>query len=322
MTKLNTNGKEQIIKFWHSKNPVDKAIYIVLGALFIVSLAFSGYYYFDRYVNLDNKTPAELSAENLEHAVRQDPQNVDIRISLAMNYLESGKYKEAQKESLQVIESYPDRDEPLFIYGLASYEVGDFADAVEFLGRFIEIRLQVPMGEMDAYLQTALYFVGVSYLELGMPEEAAASFQESLHINTMDADSYYQLGVAYSELGDHENAVNVYLRATDFVPDFLEAYQGLIESYAALDNAGMVAYARGMEALTLGDYQTAETHLLSAVESYPELARGYIGLAMVYEQTADYDTALENVNKAIELDPNNFLANNILGRINFILGKE
>jgi tetratricopeptide (TPR) repeat protein len=316
------NKIKELVNDWQSKGFLDKAIFVAAFALIAVVLAFSGYYYFDRYVNIGDQSPVQLSIASLEDSVRDDPQDVDVRINLALTYLDANRFKEARDQSLQVLENFPERDEPLFIYGLASFKMNDYVSAVEYLKQFTDLRKESPTAALDTYLQTALYFLGDAYLELDLPNEAAEALELALHLNSMDADAYFKVGVAYAQADQHEKAVANYLRATDFVPDFLEAFQMMIQSYAALEDPGMVAFARGMEALTLGDLETAETHLKAAVEDYPEFARAYIGLAMVYEQRTNYQQALSNIEIALQLEPNNFMANNVLGRINFVLGEE
>ncbi|NIV28878.1 MAG: tetratricopeptide repeat protein, partial [Anaerolineae bacterium] len=48
----------------------------------------------------------------------------------------------------------------------------------------------------------------------------------------MDADALYQLGLAYQADGQPELAVQRFQDAARLVPDFVEVYHGLVDSYS------------------------------------------------------------------------------------------
>ncbi|MFV2039472.1 MAG: phosphoenolpyruvate carboxykinase (ATP), partial [Acidimicrobiales bacterium] len=60
-------------------------------------------------------------------------------------------------------------------------------------------------------------------------------------------------------------------------PDFTEAYQAMITSYSALEQRSYVAYARGMEAFSFKDFETAKDHLESAINDLPYFAPVALG---------------------------------------------
>jgi tetratricopeptide (TPR) repeat protein len=132
----------------------------------------------------------------------------------------------------------------------------------------------------------------------------------------------FQLGLAYTQTDQHELALEQYHNAVRFVPDFAEAYHGMIASYSALDKPSYVAYARGMEAFALNDFEVAQIHLENAAASLSDFAPAFLGLGLAYEQLGDLAAAREQLLYAQQLDPENFMAENALGRIGLITNED
>ncbi|MFQ5421405.1 MAG: tetratricopeptide repeat protein, partial [Anaerolineae bacterium] len=243
-------------------------------------------------------------------------------VALAQYYFENGAYEDVIAQTDQILAAYPDNQDAQFLLGMAYVQEGQTAVAIEPLSQFVEVRRQSPMASTDTVLETALYFLGTAYLEQSQPEEAISIFKEALVINHTDADAMFQLGQAYTLTGQHDLAVEQYHNAVRFVPDFTEAYQGMMASYSAQNDTAHVAYARGMEAFSLKDYETARTHLQSATESLTDFAPAYVGLGLALEQLGDYQGAAASLEQALAIDPENFMASNALGRIQLLQEKN
>ena len=307
--------------FWN-EDLINKLVILSFVALVMVGLAFGGYYYWDRYVHLGDRSPLELGVETLEEMVRENPQDPDARIALAQYYFDNGAYNRAIEQVEQVLAAYPENDNALFILGISRVQLGQPEDALAPLEQFVAIRSESPNANFDTVLETALYYMGVSYLNLERTDEAIQSLEDALVIGTSDADAMYMLGLAYARKGEHELAIEQYSNAVRFVPDFTEAYQGMIESYSALGQPDHEAFARGMKAFSLQDYDTARKYLESAVGGLPDFAPVYLGLGLVYEQQGDYPAAQENLERVLALDTNNYMANHALGRIEHLMEEQ
>lgn len=301
---------------------LSRMVWLTLAAVFIVIVAFSGYYYWDRYVYLDDQSPLEIGVEHLEAMVRENPEDPQARVALAQYYFENGVYEKAIEQAQQVLAAYPDDDNALFVLGMSYIQSGQTEAAFEPLLQFTDSRRESPMARSDTVLQTALYFLGQSYVETNQPDKAVEVLKEALLINAADADAMYQLGLAYALQGQHEEAITQYEEAVRFVPDFIEAYQGMIASYGALGMTDHVAYARGMEAFSLKDYETARTHLDAATANLPDFAPAFVGLGLVQEQLGDLQGAQTNFEYVLELDPGNFMATHALGRVQLRLSEQ
>ncbi len=309
---INLNDSQQL----------SRLVWLALAALLIVIVAFGGYYYWDRYVYLNDESLLDMGVASLEEMVRENPEDPDARTALAQYYLENGAYPKAIEQAQQVLKSYPDNDDALFIQGMAFVQSGQTEAAVAPLEKFTAMRREAPMAGADTILETALYFLGASYVQMDQPTEAVTVLAEALTINRADADAMYQLGLAYAMNDQHELAMEQFQNAVRFVPDFAEAYDGMETSYAALGMTHHVAYARGMSAFSQRDYEAAYADLESAAANLSDFAPVYLGLGLALEQLGDLPAAQSNLEHVLALDPDNFMANNAYGRIQLLLSEN
>jgi len=314
-TSKRSTQKRQLL----NTQSVQRAIWIVLAVLVVTLALFGGYYYWDRYVHLGDKSPLELGVEQLEQAIREDPQNPEMRVALAEYYLSKGMNQEALDQTKQVLNLYPEDEGALLVSGIAAVRLNQPETALEPLENFLAARKDGPMANADTALETAYYFLGESYMKLDRPGEAIPALEAALIINRTDADALYQLGLAYQANDQPEAALERYHQAVRLVPDFSDAYSGMIESYTALDQPDYVAYARGMQAFTLQDLETAQTHLRYATQALPDFAPAFLGLGLTYEKLDDLEAALTAIERAVVLDQSDFAAQQTLGRIQAVL---
>jgi tetratricopeptide (TPR) repeat protein len=298
-----------------STRGIKRAIWIVLAVLAVAIVLFGGYYYWDRYVHLGDKSPLEIDIERMEEAVRQDPQSPEARVILAEYYVNQGMYKHALAQTDQVLSVYPENEGALLISGIVYVRLDQLEAAADTLEKFVALRQDRPMAQIDTILETAYYFLGESYVKLNRPDEAVPVLEAALEISHTDADALYQLGLAYQALGQPQDALEQYRKAVRLVPDFTEVYTSMIESYSALGQTDHVAYARGMQAYCLQDYGTAQSQLTSAVEGLPEFVPAFLGLGLAHERVGELEAALSAVERALLLDPDDLAARQALGRI-------
>jgi tetratricopeptide (TPR) repeat protein len=191
----------------------------------------------------------------------------------------------------------------------------EYAAAIDPLTTFADMRDDLDTAGSDLMLETAYYFLGESYLFTEQPEMAANVLGKAILIDRTDADALYRLGQAHLALEQPEEALPYLERAVRLVPDFVEVYTEMINAYAALDDADYVAYARGMQAFSKGDFQTALIHLQAASEALPDFGPALVGLGLAYEKMEQYPEALAAIEYALELDPTDLVAQQAYGRL-------
>jgi len=302
------------------ESPVDNRLFlrlikIMLVAVLVVTVIFGGYYYWDRYVHVGDQSPTELGISHLLRIVQENPNDPDARLSLAQTYIEAGNYSEAIRHAQKVLKAYPDNAGALMLMGVAFSKMGQAKDAVNYLEQFTAIRRKSEDPNMDKVLEAGLYFLGQNYLIVAQPDKAIAVLKEALDIDSTDADVLVLLGDAYNQTGQYQQAVESYESTVRFVPDYVEAYQGLVVSYQALNMVPNVTYAKGMEAYSNKDFQKARDLLTQSSAELANFAPVYLGLALTYEQLGDPQFAIVYARKTMELDPSNFAASNLLSRL-------
>ena len=306
---------------YHNTQLLNRLVKIALLGVIGATLFFAGFYYFDRYVNLNNQSPLEMGTSDLELQVRKNPDDPEPRLALAEQYLRGHDYPAAIDQAQQVLNKLPDSDRALFVLGMGSSMAGNTEAGVRYLEQFVALHKKGPDAQSDNALQTGLYYLGMNYLRIGRSTDAIHVLTQAVTINPTDADALYQLGLAFLRTGKCPDALGNFKKAVLFVPDFAEAYQGMVDCYTTLQQPDNVLVAQGMQAFSLKDYQKASKFLSEAIKKLPDDSQAYLGLGLTDEKLGDLSAAQENLEMALELDANNFAANNALERIQANLNK-
>jgi tetratricopeptide (TPR) repeat protein len=294
---------------------------VIIAAIILFALitTFAVYYYRDRYVAQGVAAPTDKSLEMLESKVRSDPKSVDARMALAETYLLNRNYKDAIAQSTQILDAYPNKDRALLILGVA-YSLSEQADkALPPLTKYVSMRDKGEMAGLDTTLESALYYLGDSYLQLARPTDAIKPLQRALEINRTDADAMLALGTAYASTGKHQDALKMFTLATALVPDFADAYRGMSASYKALGQQDLGGYADAMLEFSAKDYEGARAKLAEVVAQRPDFVPAQLGLALAYEQLGDLSKAKASLLKAQKLQPDDLAVQQALGRVDSAL---
>jgi len=301
-------------------NQLTRITVLTAVVLVLAMLSFGGYYYYDRYYS-NQPEQAKLTLAEAEQAVRDAPQDPDKRLALAESYMLNSRFKEAITQANQVLTVKPDSQHAWLVVGVSSDMLGQPTDAIEPLSKFVEARKDEENPGLDKQLQSAAYYLGDSYLQLGKAQDAIGPLEMAVNWSRTDADAMYKLALAYSSVKEYEKAVNMLQGATSFVPDFLEAYDAMATAYDALQKPVLASYARGMIAYSKKDYKGALPILLQAAQADPGYPPVFTGLGRTYEALDDLPNAKAAYEAAFKLDPNNFTASNGIERVDAALKK-
>jgi len=294
-------------RFFSSAYQVQRLVIFVAILIGAVSVSLGTYYYFDRYAKTQQPI-LEKTIEDAEQAVSDDPNNIETHLALAETYMAYGRFEDAIRKALQVQKVLPDEMRVNLVLGISYANSGKPELALEPLQKFIDSRKNEEMPGLDKQLQSASYYLGESYMLLNQPDKAILPYQNAVDWSQTDADAMYKLGTAYSGVGDYENALNMYVAATTFVPDYLEAYDAMASTYDILKEPDLANYARGMMAYSKKDYQGALDLLLKSAQGRPDFPLTFAGLGRTYESLNDLPNAKIAYETALKLDPNNFTA--------------
>ena len=183
----------------------------------------------------------------------------------------------------------------------------------------------------------ARYERALTYLSPNANANGVTALKEAIQRNPNDGMAYRKLGIAYSGLGQHKEAIAVFKMAIRISPEMLaaEGYHHLGHSYLALgkDSDALTAFKQAMyimreEALDperkkmqqprsfeelhyslslayirLGRYQEAIKELTQVIALNPKLAEAYYGLAVAYIEIGDRRSAEKQRTTLASLNP-------------------
>jgi len=184
---------------------------------------------------------------------------------------------------------------------------------------------------------------GIGYSEAGRPEEAIADFNRAIELNTDNPMAYANRAVVQQRLGHLEEALADFNRAIELHPNdhqyyldratvkirlgkFAEAIEDLNRSLELSPESAEATYLRGVANVELGNLEEGNKDFERAIVLEPRLAEinyqpgdgidrilefymnnseaeALFQRAMVKVRAGDFEGALADLNRAIELDP-------------------
>ncbi len=157
-----------------------------------------------------------------------------------------------------------------------------------------------PVGTAKTY---DYYFSqGLTALDNQDYQKAVTNFTAAIRLNTQSADAYFNRGLAYLNTGDYEAAIADYTKSIQYNPA-ADAYYNRGLSYEYNGNYQLAADDyRAAVRIEPGDEEYQNN--LDRVESEYDLNGDYYGeLGDDFYDKNDFDNALLNYNKAIQLNP-------------------
>jgi tetratricopeptide (TPR) repeat protein len=295
---------------------------LAVGILLVVAvIGFGVYYYIDRF-HTDKQTTMDLSIQQAEQELAKDPQNSEKRLELANIYLINSRYQDARRLAQDVLLVEPDNQQSWLILGVSLALDGKPDEAIEPLQKYYDANKDSEMPGLNRTLHTAAYYLGDSYYRTGQLEKAVEPLENAVIWSKTDADAMYKLGIVYSATERYDDALAMFTYATAFVPDYKEAYQGMVEVFTKINEPDYLNYANGMVAYTEKDYNKAIELLLKAAEAKPDFAPAFAGLGLAYEAVKDLQKSKDAYTAALKLDQSNLTAQQGLQRVDILINQK
>lgn len=244
----------------------------------------------------------------VEELVEQDPEDPNTRVELALLYYDAGLHEQALDQLGTALELDESHHGALTALGDVYIGLERYQEATEPYMKMVELFKDSPFRHISKQLQGVYYQLGVAYSELGRHEEAARSLEEAISIDWTDADTWYLLGETYKQLGQCEEAIESFAQAVRFIPNFLEAYEGLAQCYTETGQPDLAAYATAMTSYSSGSFGDAARQLEDIIIAMPDLVEAHLGLGLAYERDGEIEKAIDAYSYALQLDPDLWLA--------------
>ena len=176
----------------------------------------------------------ERSIDELNEALRLDPDYIEVHNNLAVTYDKMEKVDEAINELREVLRLNPDHAEAHSNLGNIHAKLGNYEEAIG------ELKQALVLKPNNAIAHNNL---GHVYAIQNRNEEALKEFKEALRIDPDYAPSHNNIADIYAFSGKNEDALAEFQEALRLSPQFPEAYQGIGSVYYRLGSYDRAAQA-------------------------------------------------------------------------------
>lgn len=142
----------------------------------------------------------------------------------------------------------------------------------------------------------AYFNKGRAYSEQRKDDEAISHYDRAIEINPVAAEVYYKRGKAYARKTDYDEAISDYEKAISLNGD---------EKAIRLDTPVAEVYCElGRVYHALQEFTEAISHFTEAIKRDPDNVDFYHDRVTTHESLANFGSAIDDLNKVIELLPN------------------
>lgn len=238
---------------------------------------------------LTAKGQPDEGIEQIEKALKINPNNQDAWFNLSSAHLAKKQPKAALKSILKVCQLNPRRADAHYNRANILLELKQTKEAEKAYKRALKF---------DPKLTSAQFNLGNLYYYDGEIEEAKKAYRAALNTDSKFRPALKNLGNILADEGVVEEAAQLYQR-------IIEAYPNQVDGYEVL----------GKLYLDQGDIALAEETLEKIVELKASSTNAYVLLGNAYNEQSKTQKAEEAYQKALEIDPKNEGAERNLRRI-------
>ncbi len=254
-------------------------------------------------------TPASRALMDLEAAVRQDPNNANLRVRYGEALGAAGLLDAAVEQLLTALELDEGHTGAMIDLGMIAMQRKEFSTAEGYFQRVLELTAGQEFEGINQRREIAFFYLGEIALTEKRYEDAIPFFKAALRIRRDAADTYFELALAYKGLENVTLAKEQLGIALAFDPGFAQANY---EMALILMDEGLeleAAQHAGRAALNApGNQQAADL-----VDLIGPVSRR-VAAASAALEAGDTKKALAEARIAQALDVSDFDAAVILGR--------
>ena len=226
---------------------------------------------------------ARAMAANLD-ALRIDPDQPEIRMSLALAYRAQGEMEKAMEELKRVEALQPRNDVPHRVMADIRGARSEWEEAIAEARQAVSLR--------PSYWRNH-HQLGLTYFRAGRYSEAASAFTRVVELQPDSARGYQTLGTALQAAGRNDEALEKYERALAIRP-----------SGQTYSNVGTLHFWRGDHAAAAAAYEKAVALLPNDPDLQANLGDAYDGLGQSARAAQAYRRAADHVVRLLAVSPN------------------
>ena len=262
-------------------------------------------------VNLILTSDNDPQLHTLTECIRKETEGSTGWERLGQLLIKLGQFTKAEEFYRMLLEQVDDESEKgnLFhVLGCIKNEQGEYAEAVKFCEKSIEISEKVSSSNC---LNVAAGYssLGTVYKSMGEYAKALTYYEKAIEIRQKNlpanhdhlATSYINIAGVYDSTGEYSKAVLYYDRALEIEQNNLPAnHPTLATSY---NNIGVLY-------MNIAEYSKALSYYEKAVRieektlpvNHPDFAQSYNNIAGVYYRMGEYSKALSYYERALEIE--------------------
>jgi len=267
----------------------------------------------------------------LENLQRKKPTPPGIEARLGKAYYKKRSFQQAIAHLKAAFDENPEDRETAQLLGLSYYTVGQLDQAIPLLER---IQSRLPATEFDGW-----YLLGVCYLRTQQPDKARTAFAQMFSVPPDSAAGHLLFAQMMVRQHLEEKAIPELEKALSLDPRLPMAHFLLGEIYLyktnpqhALDEfkkeleinptVWLVYWRLGDAYSRLEKYDEAEKALKQSIWLNGTFTGSYILLGQIELKKNDWELAVGFLERALKLDPQNYLAHYSLARAYQQLGRN
>ena len=258
-----------------------------------------------RQVEARNERPdatdfdAVAEIESFNQAISSDPGNADLYFNRGLFYYDLERYEQSIADFDQVLALRPQDADTYFCRGLPYFDLKQYELAIADFDQSITLNPQ----HIDAYFHR-----GLSCFFLERYEQAIVDFDQVLALNPQHTDAYFHRGFSCFFLERYEQAIVDFGKAiasshqeTDASTLAWVSSKGEISTFNPQETAAYIM--RGLSYVNLEQYEPAIEDYTRAIEIDPQDAATYFYRGLCYAELRQFDQALADFSQAIALNP-------------------
>lgn len=232
------------------------------------------------------KSEIQQAAESFRRAVKLAPNVPDYRFNLALACLALGELNEAADAARGAIALKPGYSEAWNTLGMVFNAKEDWLSARGAFENAVKHNPDFAIGWIN--------LCGAAQ-ELGSPEEGVGFAERAIELEPNLPQAHYNIAHCYDEMLEHEKSIVYLRRCIELDPEYTNSYANLCRS---LSLNGQLEEAKEMSEISL--------------VKDPTNPAGIINYGLALQAQADYQSAIDLYNRALEIDPNSIEAHNNL----------
>ncbi|MDP8262942.1 MAG: tetratricopeptide repeat protein [Candidatus Ancaeobacter aquaticus] len=260
----------------------------------------------------------EEAIDEFQMALMSNPNDAEIHYKLGVIYDKMGVQDEAIKEFRTVLTLSPKHVEANNNLGFIYAKQGNYDEAIFEFKRALEVN--------PKYVKV-MNNLGIVFAEKGEYEKALDSFNNALAIKENDPEAIYNIGMTYwKKIRDYDEAKKYFQQYIQLRPNDETTYEVkkilgkidqdklihkqrtqeiMVEALSTPDDDTSEHYTRAVQLYTEGNIDKALSEFKIAAEKQENETNARIYMGVILNQKGRVDDAIEQLEKSIELTPDN-----------------